>query len=390
MRIALISMTAEGAADVRLAGHPLAWHQLQAAIALTCERIVCLADRPGPELAALQREAERRGATFHAVTHHRALSGLVRAADTLLVFAPGVLPDRDWLAQVFGARAGVSVLSAERAVEQGFERIDRDRAWAGVLATRGDAVEALGVLAPDADPIAGLLRIALQRGAAAIEVPEKWLGEGRWALVATPAAAAQYQSAWYERHAPVPSLDHPGEAAAHLAAKTLARRTENSSRVVTGFAAGGVVAAVAGAVAGYLGHTAAGIAALLGASGALALGSALGRLSRAGTGERPHARLQQARDALLDLSLIVIAASPSVFEGWSTAFAAVVLVATIRLAGEPGVPRAFRPFADRTLVLAILACGALAGVFPLTLAFIAVIGLFLRLFRFGKNQLTRA
>ena len=53
MRIALISMMNESAGEVRLAGHPLAWHQLQAAIALACERIICLAVAWGADLAAL-------------------------------------------------------------------------------------------------------------------------------------------------------------------------------------------------------------------------------------------------------------------------------------------------------------------------------------------------
>ena len=390
MRIALISMVAENPAEVRLAGHPLAWHQLQAAITLACERIICLADRPGPDLAAVQREAERRGASFHAVTHHRALSGLVRAADTLLVFAPGVLPDGDWLARTFGARAGVAVFPAETAVEQGFERIDRDRAWAGVLATRGDAVEALGALAPDADPIAGLLRIALQRGATAIEVPAKWLGHGRWALVATAAGAEQYQAAWYERHVPAASFDQPGAALADRAAKMLVGRIVNPDRVAAGFAAGGIVTAVAGGVAGYLGQTAGGVTALLVASVLFAVGSALARLSRAGTGERSRRWPAEVRDALLDLSLVVVASSPGVFEGWGTAFAATVLVAVIRLAAETGAPRPFRPFADRTLVLALLAMASFGGFFAQSLALVSVLGLAIRLFRLEKKQLTQA
>jgi hypothetical protein len=390
VRIALISMTGESAAGIRLAGHSLAWHQVQTAIALACERVICLADRPGLELAAVQREAERRGATFHAITHHRALSGLVRAADTLLVLAPGVLPDRDWLAQTFGGRAGVAVLPAEIAVEQGFERIDRDRAWAGVLATRGDAVETLGVLAPDADPIAGLLRVALQRGATAIEVPEKWLDDGRWALVASPAAADHYRAAWYQRHVPAPSLDRPAAALAHRAARSLVGRLSSAERAVTAFAGGGVVAALAGAVAGFLGHTGGGVGGLLVGSALMAVGSALGRLSRAGTGERARQWPAETRRALLDLSLVAIASSPGAFEGWTTAFAALVLIAVIRIASEPEAPRAFRPFSDRTLVFAVLALGAFAEVFPQALALLALFGLALRLFRVGKKQLTQA
>ena len=380
LRIALISMVGEGAAEVRLAGHSLAWHQVQAAVALACERIVCLAEAPGPELAAIQREAERRGASFHAIAHHRGLSGLVRAADTLLVFAPGVLPDRDWLAQTFGARAGVAVLPAEDAVEQGFERIDRDRAWAGVLATRGDAVEALSALAPDADPIGGLLRVALQRGAGGVPVPDKWLDDGRWALVASPAAAERYQTGWYLRHVPAPAFDRPGAALAHRIARALIARVGNHSRTVAGMMAAGIAIALASAIGGYLGHTIAGMAGLTAASAMLAVGSALGRLSRAGTGESVRTWPGNARRALLDVSLVAIAASPGEFEGWSAVFATLVLIAVVRLAEDGNAPRALRPLSDRTLVFLLLAIAAAAGAFVPVMAVLALLGLALRLF----------
>jgi hypothetical protein len=388
LRIALISMGGEFAAELRLAGHSLAWHQLQAALALSCERIVCLAEAPGPQLADLQREAERRGATFHAVTHHRALSGLVRAADTLVVFAPGVLPDVDWLAQTFGARAGVAVLPAEGAVEQGFERIDRERAWAGVLATRGDAVEALGVLPPDADPIAGLLRVALQRGATAVAVPDKWLDQSRWALIATPAAAEQYQAGWYLRHVPAPAFDRPGAAVAHRLAQRIVARVNNAARAATGLIAGGAIGALGSAVAGYLGYTVAAMAGLAAASALLATGSALGRLARAGSREGSRAWPPHARRALLDLSLVAIAASPSVFEGWTAAFAALVLVATIRIAREPFAPFALRWLSDRTVVFVLLTVAAVAGGFIPALALLALFGLVLHLFWPRSKQLT--
>ena len=388
MRIALISIAGEGAADVRLAGHSLAWHQLQAAIALACEKIVCLADAPTPQLASIQHEAERRGASFHAITHHRALSGLVRAADTLLVVAPGVLPDREWLAQAFGARAGVAVLPAEGAIELGFERIDRERAWAGVLATRGDAVEALAALPPDADAIGGLLRVALQRGAGAMAVPDKWLDDGRWAMITSAAAAERYQAGWYLRHVPPPSFDRPGAAIAYRAARALVQRVPNARALSTGLLAGGGGLMLASAVIGYLGRTDVGLAGLAFASAALATGAALGRLTRAGSEEAPKRWTDEARRALLDFSLVAVAASPSEFEGWTTAFAALTLVCVLRLAEEEQAPRVMRPLSDRTLVFIGLAVAAAGGILPPTLALLALVGLALRLF-WPSQKLTR-
>lgn len=380
MRIALISMSGESAAAVRLAGRTLAWHQLQSALSLSSERIVCLADAPGRDLAALQREAERRGASFHAVAHHRALSGLVSAADTLLVFAPGVLPEPVWLAQTFEARAGVAVLPAAGAVERGFERIDRERAWAGVLATRGDAVEALAGLAPDADPIAGLLRVALQRGGAAIAVPDQWLDDGHWALVATQAAAERYQADWYGRNVPAPSLLHPAEALAHRTARAILSRVRESGRLAAGLVAGGVALAIGGGAAGYLGQTTAGLAAVAIAATVTAIGMALGRFARAGTGDRTARWPDEVRRAVLDLALVATAASPREFEGWTAGFAALVLVVTMRLAEEPDAPKPLRPLGDRALVLLALTGLSALEAFPLGMAALALLGLALRLF----------
>lgn len=373
-------MAGEGACEVRLAGHPVAWHQLQAALALACERMVCLANAPGPALAALQHEAERAGLSFHAITHHRALSGLVHAGDTVIAFAPGVLPEREWLAQAFGARAGVAVLPAEGAIEQGFERIDRERAWAGVLATRGDAVEALAALPPDADAIGGLLRVALQRGAAAIAVPEQWLDDGRWALVASQASAERYQQGWYARHIPPPRPLQPGRAAAYRIARSLVDRVGDARRTSFGLLSGGAVVAVGSAVGGYLGHTVAALIALTLSAMLSATGATMTRLAGAGSGERKRTWLDEARLALLDLSFVAVAASPSAFEGWTAAFAALVLVAVMRLADEPSAPKPLRPVADRGVMFAALSAAAVASILPPAIAALALLGLAMQLF----------
>ncbi len=381
MRVALMALTDDGAQPVRLGGRPIAWHQLQAALGLGCERIVCHAEAPGQALAALQREAEARDARFSAIAHSRALSGLISAADTLFVFAPGILPDREWLAQALGARAGIAVLPAEAAVELGFERIDRDRAWGGVLATRGDSVEALSLLPPDADPIAGILRIALQRGGRCVEIPEQWLDDGRWALLGDSAAARRVERGWQARHVPAPGLDRPGEALAHGLARLILPRAAGRPSLAPGLVIGGTALAIAGAVAGYLGSTVGGLVALL--LGALIgdTGERLQRFARAGAGERPGRRhLTEVRETILDLSLVAIAASPHEFAGWHAPFAALVLVAAMRLVREDGPPRVVRLLGDRTLVLAFLAAAAIPGGFVPAMAVTGLVALAARLF----------
>lgn len=380
MRIALLALPETGGEPVLLAGQPVVLHQLHAAIGVGCERIVCLANAPGPLLAALQRETERAGARFHAVSQARALSGLVHAADTLLVFAPGVLPDRDWLQQTLGGRAGVAILPAERGVAQGYERIDRERAWGGVLATRGDAVETLGDLPPDADPAAGLLRVALQRGARPVEVPESWLDDGRWAFLPDRQAADRHEPLWYARRVPPPGFARPSDALVHLAARKLAGRAALGPPWPLALGIAGAVFALGGGVAGYLGQTVAGLALIVGGILSGGIGAALDRFVRVGSGTEPRRWPREARDALVDLALIATAASPSEFAGWPTPFAAMVLVATIRLAREPDANRFERPIGDRALVFAVLAAFAAADQFPLAMAAIALIALAIRLF----------
>lgn len=392
MRVALMAMTGEGGSPVRLGGRSVPWHQLQAALALGCERIVCIADAPGGELAALQRETEDRGAKFSAIASPRALSGLVSAADTLFAFAPGVFPDREWLTQALGARAGVAALPADTAVERGFERIDRDRAWAGVLSTRGDAVETLGALPPDADPIAGLLRVALQRGARCIDVPDRWLDDGRWALLADETAAKRIEAEWQSRHVPAPSLDRPGEAAAHHVARGLLGRLAGEARAPTAISATGTLLALGGGTAGYLGYTVAGMALLVLGAFALQVGDRLARLARAGSATETGSkgRWSTIRDAIVDISLVAIASSPLEFSGWTAPFAALTTIAAVRLAREDGVPRPVRPFGDRTLALGALLAAAAGGGFVPGMAAFTVAALAARIFWPRKAELTRA
>jgi hypothetical protein len=379
LRIALISL-GDSAAEVRLAGHSIAWHQLQSALALGCGRVICLADAPGPALAALQRQTERQGASFHAVAHHRALLGLVAAADTLVVFAPGVLPDPEWLAKTIGTRAGIAVLRAEDAVEFGFERIDRDRAWAGVLATHGDAVEALAALPPDADAIAGLLRVALQRGSPAVAVPDGWLDDERWALLHTPAASHRYERAWYARHVPPPAPTQLGRALAYRWARALIERGDNARRSAPWLVAGGVLVALGSAVAGYAGHTFPALAGLTLASLAMGTGAAAARLLRAGSGEKPRPWQADARRALVDLSLAAVGAGTEALTQWNSAYVALVLVAMVRLADDPEAPAIVRPLADRTLVLILMALISAVGWFVQGAAVISLLGLAILIF----------
>jgi hypothetical protein len=131
------------------------------------------------------------------------------------------------------------------------------------------------------------------------------------------------------------------------------------------------------------------MAGLTAAAAAMAIGDALGQLARAGSGERERRWLGEARRTLLDLALVAIAVSPKEFEGWASAFAALVLIAVVRLGAEFEAPRVLHPFSDRALVFAVLTVAAASAAFGPAMAGLALLGLSLRLFWPRASQLTR-
>jgi len=101
VRVALLSAidtSADAGVDrvglLPVAGRPIVQHQLECALALGCEKIACHAADFPRELLKSQHIAEKAGAQFQIIQDARALSGMVKAADQLLVFADGLLPDQ--------------------------------------------------------------------------------------------------------------------------------------------------------------------------------------------------------------------------------------------------------------------------------------------------------
>ena len=124
MRVAILSAntaTGDGAAPVRglltIAGRSVAALQLELALRLGCERIVCLADGLNEGILPLLHRAEAAGASFHALAGARALSGLVKAQDELFIFAEGVVPDPPLVGELLGERSGIVALPAEAGVD---------------------------------------------------------------------------------------------------------------------------------------------------------------------------------------------------------------------------------------------------------------------------------
>lgn len=383
MRVALLSALGERFGEPGIGLQPFAGRsilaiQVDAALALGCERIVCLAESASPEIAELQRQAEIANARFNAITAHRTLSGMVSANDEVLVLAPGLLVDGNWLVDRFSQRPGMAVLPIEIGLEHGFERIDRDRAWGGALLVRGDAVESLTALPPDGDAVAGLLRIALQRGVRAIPVPESSLDDGRWSLVRSTNHARRLETLWLGRHVPSPGFSEPGEVGGYA----LARLMSGKSRSQIWSAALGVMAillAVGGGVAGWSGRVAGGLLALIASAAVGSIAYHMHRFLRAGKPEGLTRTFPAIRNSILDIALVALSFGMQESREWYGVYVALVLVAAMRLSEEATAPVWALPFADRVLVLSLAFIAALSGFPVVGMGVIALLLLFLRL-----------
>lgn len=205
-------------AFLRVAGASLAQHQLGLALALDCQRVICLARGTSPELIALQHAAEDAGLQFYIATSVHQLSGLVTANDELLVISEGLFADPGGIAELLDERrALVLVLPIENALQAGFERIDLNRAAAGLIRVPGQLVEKLHELPHDCDVASALTRIALQSGAGMREIPSEARGGTRWRLVRSEAEAYAVEAEWLNEQFSEAGRMSPGRSIARFA-----------------------------------------------------------------------------------------------------------------------------------------------------------------------------
>ncbi|WP_334184993.1 hypothetical protein [Novosphingobium sp.] len=204
LRIALLAMMEPAVAGqtqprafLRIGGATLAQHQLGLALALDCQRVICLARGPSPEMIALQHMAEDAGLQFYIATGARPLSGLVTANDELVVIGEGLFVQPAGVAALFDGKApAVLVQPVEGGLAAGFERIDINRASAGVMRIPGNLVENLQELPGDCDVPSALTRIALQSGVSMREVPADLRSGADWRLIRDESEAHGVELEW--------------------------------------------------------------------------------------------------------------------------------------------------------------------------------------------------
>lgn len=375
MRIALLSSLEliEGGdplprAFVRIAGRSVLMRQLDLAIALGCERVACLCAGLSPDVIEVQHAAEKAGVRFNAIASSRSLSGLVKAADDLLVVADGLAFDGNVAVERLADSRRVLTLSAEDAVPSGFERIDRDRAWAGLMIVGGQSVEALAELPADIDPVSSLLRIALQNGARTSQIPTALMLENEWSIIGSAEQAENFEGKWLDKTVKPIGFAAPIAAMAERLAKLAVRRHRKplqTSRIAAGL---GGMALLAGASAVWFEYPVAGIGAALIAWFALRFSTALGEiLATHNGGGGTSNKGRWIGPIAIDLLLIfAVSFAVPAFDRGEALFSAFTLLGLLRLyeyAGSDGRLRGVGTLlSDRGLLSAGLAAIVLAGV----------------------------
>jgi hypothetical protein len=240
-----------------LAGHSVLSRQVDLAIQLGCQRIVCLCETTGAEVIARQHEVEAVGLSFHAVRGHIPLPGLVRAEDEVLVLLDGLViaPEaaRALVCSDAALRQGIATLGAAHPLSvdhpADFERIDRDRHWAGLAVMEGRHVQALAALPPDGETMSLLLRLALQARTECREVPAGFLEDDQWVLAGESDALDRISGEMMARSLPQPGLSEPGRALAVAFARRFGPRRMTIA-VPAAFATALVLLLLAGVLAG--------------------------------------------------------------------------------------------------------------------------------------------
>ncbi|MEM7778999.1 MAG: hypothetical protein AAF697_01260 [Pseudomonadota bacterium] len=165
-------------AELTLGGRSVLGWQVDLAQALKCERIICLCEAQSDEILDLQHQVEAVGGAFHTVRGTLQLTGLVHADDELVMLRDGLVPDRALVMELAGLgsdgeeptarrlRQVIATLPTTHPLTEAspfdFERIDRERHWAGFAIMRAAHIHSLADLPPDGDAMSLLLRLALQ------------------------------------------------------------------------------------------------------------------------------------------------------------------------------------------------------------------------------------
>ena len=381
MRIALLSTIQSAAAPGNrpaafreFAGSMLVERQLDLALAAGCTTIACMCENVGREILTLQHRAEKAGARFLAVRETRMLAGLAVADHEVLVIGQGVLPsDRIVLKRL--PEPAVLAFPAEPAVSAGYERIDLQYAWSGVMLVHGALIERLSELPPDADVPSALLRIALQAGTRLDELPATLVEAGDWQFDPDTHDLAEREQRWIRTHAAPAPFTAPGLAVAErIAVKIASDIIGRKGHRVPALAA--VLAGCAGIFSAWAGMPVVGLGFGALAATLSAVAGMVDRLLSAGEIAIDTGHWGRMADWMTDplLAVLIAYASPE-DTGWLRLFVPFVLFASLRLGRKVARQRWKPTYSDRISIALATVPAAFFGIAQALVGIIAVIAL---------------
>ncbi len=345
--------------EISLAGMSIGERQLDFALAFGCEQVICITHEDEDAYADLREQAEACGAEFTAISSARSLLGKVGTTDELVVIAEGLLLDAGIALDALSGRNGVLVLPVDTGIAAGFERIDLNYAWAGVLCMPGSLVERLTQLPPDCDAASALLRIALQAQVPERQLPESVVAQQKLALVGDASRVTEIGEQWQIANIPRPSIYAPGRSITSLAMRKMGASILAKGLKPSLFKGAGLTIAAAGCAASWFGVPVVGIAA--GGLGWLAAqaGTALDRMMHVGIAEKPSSEgADFAIGWMFDVLLVAILTF-ALYGSWpDRLFVSVVMLAFLRLWENLAKGRWADLAHDRLLLAAILAVAA--------------------------------
>ncbi|MDR2858320.1 MAG: hypothetical protein LBV50_10805 [Novosphingobium sp.] len=380
-------------AFLRVGGATLAQHQFGIAVALECQRLICIAREISAELIALQREAERTGVQMHVIPGSRALAALVTANDEIIVFTEGLLADPQEAIDLMKSGYTVLVQPIESGLIAGFERIDINHAAAGLLRIPGRLVDQLADLPPDCDIPSALTRIALQARIAMQPVPATAREGVRWKLVRDEVEAHGIEDAWIRLHMGDGQPPTPGVLLSRLGVLAFGSSLLHAGTSGKLVALGALATMLMAAGAGWLGYA---VPALLLCALGWTIHRAAGLLDRVEHDSlnvrRPGLSSGQVPGWLLDLVLIllVVWSAPPSDLLLASAFPPFILLCLVRLLPRVLPRTSTAALEDRALLALILAIAAAMDMLvPAVEAIAAVLAAAGLLFSTGKSRSTR-
>jgi hypothetical protein len=351
-------------AFLRIGGTSVARQQLGLALALGCERVVCIAHGLGPELVELQHAAEKAGALFHVISGLRPLLGLVTAVDELIVLGDGLFASLGEAVALLELGQAVLVQPIEQGLAAGFERLDLNTASAGAMRIPGRLVERAGDLPADCDAFSALQRIALQAGVQQRRIPAAGQQGLFWGLVRSENEAHAIEPQWIRQRTAEAGPLGPSRWIARLLARRVGPALLHAGSDPGTVRLGAIALAVLGLGAGWFQLVPLGLA--LCAFGWIVGESAdlLARIDKEGPAALPS-HYGGAFAWLMDIALIALT-------GWGTGqgpiqppheafFPAFMLVAMLRILPRSLGERASSWLGDRGILSLGLAAAVVSG-----------------------------